>query len=154
MAYAVRQLGRKKAHREHMLRNLAVSLILFEKVDTTEAKAKEVRRIVDRWIATAKYGTVAARRTVMKQVFDNKAVDKLFEVLGARYANRPSGFSRMMRLGARLGDGAPIIRMELISETEAVKTKEVAEAKIDTEPVKKAVKKASATASSIKKSSK
>jgi len=110
----IRKLGRKKEHRERTLRNLATSLILYEKVTTTEAKAKAVVSMVERLISKSLKGSIAARRSAKATLFDMNAVSKLFEDLPGRSEGRTSGFVRMTKLPARPGDGAEMARMELL----------------------------------------
>lgn len=107
-------LGRKKASREAMLRNLAQSVILYEKVKTTETKAKVVRPIVEKMITTAKAGDLTARRRLMKDLSTEGAVKKALEVLGPRYKERAGGYTRIIKIGTRQGDGAPIVQLELV----------------------------------------
>ncbi len=107
-------LSRKRANREHLLRNLATSIILYERVDTTRAKAHAVKGLVDRWISTAKQNTLHARRQLLGEVFNDLAVKKMFDILVPRYEARLSGFSRTVSLGQRLGDGAEVVRVELM----------------------------------------
>lgn len=114
MAIRMRKLGRKRAHRDHTLRNLAASVILYEKADTTIAKAKTVRSLVDRWITTAKKNSLASRRNLLAGAFDAKVVEKLFDILVKRYVNRHSGYTRIVRLGARMGDGSEMVRIEMM----------------------------------------
>ena len=109
-----RTLGRKKAPREAMLRNLAASIIIHEKVKTTEAKAKEVRTLVERAITTGKTPTLASRRKLLKQFYTEHPVNKLLEVLGPRYATRAGGYTRLVKIGTRKGDGAEIVQIELV----------------------------------------
>jgi large subunit ribosomal protein L17 len=114
-----------------MLRNLAASVILFEKVETTEAKAKEIKKLVDRTITIGKKKTLAARRELQGQFFDNNVVDKVFDVLVDRFADRNSGYTRLLRTGVRHGDGAARIMVTLIADEKAVaepkKTKKAAQ---------------------------
>jgi len=107
-------LGRKKASREAMLRNLAQSVILYEKVKTTETKAKVVRSVVEKMITTAKAGDLNARRQLMKELSTEGAVNKALEVLGPRYKERAGGYTRIIKGGNRQGDGAPVVQLELV----------------------------------------
>ncbi|HET7685373.1 MAG TPA: 50S ribosomal protein L17 [Candidatus Limnocylindria bacterium] len=110
-----RRLGRKGDHRLHMLSNLAVAVIRYEKVKTTEAKAKEVRGMVDRMITTAKKGDLAARRSLAAQMpHEPLIVEKLMGEIAGKYADRPSGYTRIVKIGQRLGDAAPIVQIELV----------------------------------------
>jgi large subunit ribosomal protein L17 len=107
-------LDRKKAPREMMLRNLAASVLLYEKVKTTEAKAKTVRTLVERSITTAKVGTLTARRKLISSLPQTLAVKKAMEVLGERYKSRAGGYTRIVKLGTRVGDGAEMVQIELV----------------------------------------
>ena len=109
-----RILGRKKAPREALLRNLATSIVLYEKIRTTEAKAKEVRSLVERAITTGKLSTLFSRRKLMKIFYTDLPVTKVLEVLGPRYSSRPGGYTRIVKLGNRQNDGAPMVRIELV----------------------------------------
>lgn len=108
------KLGRKKEHRERTLRNLATSLVLYEKVRTTEAKAKALIPLVERLITRAVTGSIAARRYAKGLLFDNNAVAKLFEDLPARKGTRSSGFVRITKLPPRPGDGSSMALLELL----------------------------------------
>lgn len=107
-------LGRKKGPREAMLRNLATSVILYEKVKTTRAKAKAVRSLVERMITTSKAGTLAARRNITKFLYGDNTTKKLMEELGPRYKDRNGGYTRITALGQRQGDGADMVQIELV----------------------------------------
>lgn len=112
---AGRRLGRGSSHRLHMLDNLAVSILRFEKVRTTEAKAKEVRGRVDHMITLAKRGDLSARRQLVAQMPDEPLiVDKLMTEIATKYADRASGYTRIVKIGARLGDAAAIVQIELV----------------------------------------
>ena len=110
-----RRLGRASDHRLHMLDNLAVSVLRYEKVRTTEAKAKEVRGRVDRMITLGKRGDLSARRLLVAQLPDEPLiVDKLMGELATKYADRTSGYTRILKIGPRLGDAAAIVQIELV----------------------------------------
>ncbi len=109
-----RTLGRKKEVREMMLRNLASSILIYEKVKTTEAKAKEVRSLVDKVITISKKDNLASRRHLIKILPQKLAVKKAMEVLGKRYKNRNGGYTRIVKIGNRKGDGAQIVQIELV----------------------------------------
>ena len=112
---AGRKLGRSGTHRMHMLANLAVAVLRYEKVRTTEAKAKEVRGLVDKYITTAKRGDLSARRALLADMpLEPLIVDKLMGELAAKYADRTSGYTRIMKIGQRLGDAAPLVQIELV----------------------------------------
>lgn len=108
------KLGRKQGHRDRTLRNLATSLFLYEKVVTTKAKAHAVVPMVERLITKARTGDIAGRRAVLAELFDVNAVRKLFTDLEKRQGNRTSGFTRITKLPARHGDGAPLASLELL----------------------------------------
>jgi large subunit ribosomal protein L17 len=110
-----RKLSRKQGPRLALYKNLTVSVLRYERIKTTEAKAKEVRGRVEHMITLAKRGDLSARRAVISQ-FPNEplVVDKLFDELATKYADRTSGFTRIIRLGQRLGDAAEIVQLELV----------------------------------------
>jgi len=107
-------LDREKGPRELMLRNLASSIILYEKVKTTRAKARAVRSLVERSISSSKAGDLTARRGLIKVLLQKNAVKKSLEVLGVRYKTRPGGYTRLIKLGNRRGDGAEMVQIELV----------------------------------------
>jgi large subunit ribosomal protein L17 len=111
---AQRKLGRTRSHREALLRNQATSLLLYERVVTTEAKAKELRRLADRLITLAKRGDLHARRQAAAVLEDPRVVQKLFAQLGGRYPDRAGGYTRITKLDPRAGDGAPRAAIELV----------------------------------------
>jgi large subunit ribosomal protein L17 len=109
-----RILSRTTASRKHLLANLAQSIILYEKVRTTEAKAKEVRSVVERMITSAKKPTLAARRNLLSKLPTEMAVKKTLDVLGPRYADRAGGYTRITKVGRRQGDAAKMVVIELV----------------------------------------
>ncbi len=113
---AGRKLGRTTSHRESLLRNMVTSLLLYEKIVTTVAKAKELRGLAEKMITLAKREDLHARRQAAQVIKDEKALKKLFETLGARYQGRNGGYTRITRLGFRGGDGAPLAAIELVIE--------------------------------------
>ncbi len=143
-----RAFSRQKDHRELMLRNLATSLVLYERVDTTESKTKELKSFVDHLLAQSKKADLTTVRNLNRVFLDKNAVKKVIEVLIPRYSGRASGFTRTFGLQNRAGDNAPMMRIELIdrkvfiddSIKKAVKAEKVSETKSDLtkkEPVKK-----------------
>jgi large subunit ribosomal protein L17 len=110
-----RKLSRKQGPRLALYRNLTVSILRYERVQTTEAKAKEVRGQVERMITLAKRGDLAARRAVVAE-FPNEplVVTKLFDEIAPKYADRTSGFTRIVHLGQRMGDSAQLVQIELV----------------------------------------
>jgi len=113
---AGRKLGRTTSHRVAMLRNLVTSLLEHEKVKTTDAKAKEVRPLAEKLIGLAKRGDLHARRQALSVVRKADVVKKLFETLAPRYQSRTGGYLRIVKVGYRPGDGAPVSLVELIGE--------------------------------------
>ena len=110
-----RKLSRKQGPRLSLYKNLTVSVIRYERVKTTEAKAKEVRPQVERMITLAKRGDLAARRTVIAELPDEPlVVKKLFDEIAPKYADRTSGYTRLVKIGPRAGDAAPIVQIELV----------------------------------------
>jgi len=107
-------LDRKKGPRELMLRNLASSILIYEKVKTTKAKAQAVRPLVEKMITSAKVGDLNSRRGLIKVLLQKNAVKKAMDVLGDRYKNRPGGYTRTTKLGVRPGDGAEMVQIELV----------------------------------------
>jgi large subunit ribosomal protein L17 len=112
-----RHLHRKSSHRKALLCNLAVSILINGRVQTTEAKAKEVRGLVDRIITWGKRGDIHARRLAARQVRSRTIVKKVFDELAPRYRDRPGGYTRIMKIGYRHGDNAPVVIMELVDHS-------------------------------------
>ncbi|MEK7618846.1 MAG: 50S ribosomal protein L17 [Patescibacteria group bacterium] len=107
-------LDRKAGPRNALLKNLAAQVILYEKVSTTVGKAKAIRPIVERLITKGKEPTLAHRRALLAVLPTQNAVNKLLEDIGPRYKERPGGYTRIVKLGLRKGDGAAIARIELV----------------------------------------
>ena len=116
-----RKLNRTSSHRRAMFRNMATSLLKHEQIKTTLPKAKELRPIVERLITLGKRGTLHARRQALGYVMDEKIVAKLFDTLAPRYADRPGGYTRVVKAGFRYGDLAPIAFIELVERDEDAK---------------------------------
>jgi large subunit ribosomal protein L17 len=116
-----RKLNRSSAHRKALFRNLVTSLIEHEHVRTTDAKAKELRRIADRMVTLGKRGSLHARRQAAAYVRTRSAVTKLFDEVAARFRERPGGYTRIIKLGHRHGDAAPMSMIELTDRGEAAK---------------------------------
>ncbi|WP_432786068.1 50S ribosomal protein L17 [Oligella sp. MSHR50489EDL] len=110
----LRKLNRTSAHRTAMFRNMSVSLIEHEAIKTTLPKAKELRRVIEPLITLAKNPTVANRRLAFARLRDRDAVSKLFNELGPRFQDRPGGYTRILKMGFRQGDNAPMAYMELV----------------------------------------
>ncbi len=109
-----RQLSRNSSHRWAMMRNLITALLQEEKIQTTDPKAKELRRWVDRVITLGKQGSLHARRQVLSIVQDKAVVRKLFDTIGPRFKDRPGGYTRIIKLGIRRGDAAQMALIELV----------------------------------------
>lgn len=107
-------LDRAKGPREMMLRNLVASVIIYEKVKTTSAKAKAIKPLVEKMISLSKKNDLNARRQLLEYLPQTLAVKKAMEVLGARYQNRAGGYTRIVKLGSRIGDGADMVQIELV----------------------------------------
>ena len=114
----LRKLNRTSAHRQAMLRNMMNSLIEHEAIKTTVPKAKELRRVVEPMITLAKNDSVANRRLAFARLRDDASVAKLFTNLGPRYNSRPGGYTRILKMGFRVGDNAPMAFVELVDRPE------------------------------------
>jgi large subunit ribosomal protein L17 len=114
----LRKLNRTSAHRQAMLRNMANSLIEHEAIKTTVPKAKELRRVVEPLITLAKEPTVANRRLAFDRLRNRDSVVKLFDVLGPRFKARPGGYTRILKMGFRVGDNAPMAFVELVDRAD------------------------------------
>ena len=125
----LRKLNRTSAHRLALLRNLSNALHRHEAIKTTLPKAKELRRVVEPLITLAKNPSVANRRIAFNRLRDREMVVKLFDVLGPRFANRNGGYTRILKMGFRVGDNAPMAYMELTEK--AAEVEEVAEQKTE-----------------------
>ena len=111
---AGRKFGRNSAQRRAMLRQLAISMILHERITTTEAKAKEMRSIVEKLVTIARQDTPAHRKLIMSKIDHDLATAKLFEVIAPRFESTPGGYTRIARLGMRRGDAAPLALIEFV----------------------------------------
>ena len=126
--HGLRKLNRTSEHRLAMLRNMCVSLLRHEAIKTTVPKAKELRRVVEPLITLGKTATVANRRLAFARLRDRDIVTKLFNELGPRYATRPGGYTRILKMGFRVGDNAPMAFVELVDRPEPVVAEEAAKA--------------------------
>ncbi len=111
---AGRKLGRSSAHRKALYRNLVTDLLNYERITSTEAKAKEIRSLAEKMITLGKEGGLNSRRQALSFILDGRIAEKVFNELAPRYAERPGGYTRLIKLGPRLGDGAPMVRIELV----------------------------------------
>ena len=122
-----RQLSRNSPHRHAMLRNMSVSLLRHETIRTTLPKAKELRRVVEPLITLAKEPTLAHKRLAFDRLRDRAIVTKLFAEIGPRYQARPGGYTRILKMGFRVGDNAPMAFVELVDRPQPVDTEAAAE---------------------------
>jgi len=111
---AGKTLSRATGHRRAMYRNLVTDLLRYEKITTTEAKAKEVRGLAEKMITLGKEGGLHSRRQALSFILDKKVVEKVFAELAPKYAERSGGYTRITKLGPRLGDGAAMVQLELV----------------------------------------
>jgi len=116
-----RRFSRDSGHRQAMLSNLAASLVSHEQIVTTLAKAKDLKRVMDKYITLAKRGDLNSRRLAASRMRDEAMVKKLFETLGPRYKSRSGGYTRVLKAGYRYGDSAPVAVIELVERDESVK---------------------------------
>jgi large subunit ribosomal protein L17 len=107
-------LGRSSAHRKAMFRNMVTSLLERERIETTDAKAKQIRRLADRMITLGKRGDLHARRQALSVIRSRDVAAKVFDELAERYKDRPGGYTRVMKVGPRAGDAAPMSIVELV----------------------------------------
>jgi large subunit ribosomal protein L17 len=108
------KLERTAAHRKALMRNQVTSLLDFERIETTDAKAKVLRRVADKMITLGKRGTLHARRQALAVIRDRSVTEKVFDQLAARYATRPGGYTRVLKTRQRVGDAAPMSIVELV----------------------------------------
>ena len=106
--------GKTSDYKKAMYRNLVTDLLGYEKITTTETKAKQARSFAEKMITLGKQGGLHSRRQALSCIFNKKVTDKVFSELAERYAGRPGGYTRITKLGRRLGDGAPMVRLELV----------------------------------------
>jgi len=116
-----RRFSRDSGHRQAMLSNLAASLVRHEQIITTLAKAKDLKRVMDKYITLAKRGDLNSRRLAAARMRDEAMVKKLFDTLGPRYKERAGGYTRVLKAGYRYGDSAPVAVIELVDRDESVK---------------------------------
>lgn len=120
--HGLRKLNRTSSHRQAMFRNMAVALLTHEAIKTTLPKAKELRRVVEPLITLGKNPTLANRRLAFARLRDRAVVTKLFEEIGPRYNARNGGYTRVLKMGFRQGDNAPMAFMELVDRPEVEAT--------------------------------
>lgn len=112
--HGYRKLGRDSSHRRAMFRNMATSLLMHERIETTLPKAKELRGIVEKMITLGKRGDLHARRSAASYLFNDEVVAKVFSDLAKRFETRPGGYTRILKKGFRFGDGADMALLELV----------------------------------------
>ena len=126
--HGLRKLNRTSSHRQAMFRNMCVSLLRHEAIKTTLPKAKELRRVVEPLITLAKEPTLANRRLAFDRTRDREIVTKLFDVLGPLFKARPGGYTRILKMGFRNGDNAPMAFVELVDRPAPVEAEGAADA--------------------------
>ncbi|MFL6675425.1 MAG: 50S ribosomal protein L17 [Massilia sp.] len=122
--HGLRKLNRTSSHRLAMLRNMTVSLLRHEAIKTTVPKAKELRRVIEPILTLGKTDTLANKRLAFARLRDREMVQKLFAELGPRYANRNGGYLRILKMGFRVGDNAPMAFVELLDRPEVTSADE------------------------------
>ena len=141
---ARRKLGRTSAHRIALMRNLVTALLDHEQIETTDAKAKELKRYADKMITLGKRGDLHARRQALRVVRSAEVTSKLFSTLAERYRTRPGGYTRVLKLRTRVGDAAPISLVELVDREAPTKAKAADEKPQKAAKAKKSTKKEAA----------
>ncbi len=129
-----RQLGRQTKHRWALFRNLVTSLLDHERIETTEAKAKEIRGFTERMITLGKEGTLPARRRALGFLRSKAVVSKLFSDVAGRFKDRPGGYTRIVKTRRRIGDGGEMVAIELVSRVETSAVKKSAGAPVQPSP--------------------
>jgi len=145
-----RKLSRTSAHRSALYRNMVTSLLEHESIETTDAKAKEVRRVADRMITLGKRGTLHARRRALSVIRSREVAAKVFGELAARYRNRAGGYTRVLKVGYRVGDAAAVSIVELVDRTGSAKQTAKPTAKQTPKPTAKQTPKKTAKQTSKK----
>ena len=136
------RLGRKQSHRKALKRNMVTSLLRYERIETTKAKALEVRRVAEKMITRGKVDSVHNRRIVAQDINDKAVVAKLFTEIGPMFVDRKGGYTRILKTGFRQGDAAEMVILELVEKTASSKQEE--EKKLSRREVRKAKKEAEA----------
>ncbi len=111
---AGKRIGKTSSYKRAMYRNLVTDLLGYEKITTTETKAKQIRGLAEKMITLGKHGGLPSRRQALSFIFDKQVTDKVFTELAQRYVARPGGYTRITKLGPRLGDGAAMVQLELV----------------------------------------
>jgi large subunit ribosomal protein L17 len=126
---SINKLGRNHAHRKALLRSQAKALFRYERIRTTVAKAKEARRLAEKLITRAKVDSVHNRRVAARSIDDGRILDKLFKDIAPRYAERPGGYTRILKMGRRFGDASEMVILELLDRKERERKRKKKEAK-------------------------
>lgn len=134
------RLGRKSSHRKALQKNMVTSLLKYERIQTTKAKAKEVRRTAEKLITRAKVDSVHNRRIAAKTIQEKDVLNKLFTEIGVKFKDRAGGYTRILKLGQRSGDAAEVVILELVEEEKKVAPKRAARKKSPAKSQKKADK--------------
>lgn len=121
-----KKLGRTKSHKESMLRNLVTSLFERESVRTTEARAKEARKLAEKVLTWGKKGDLHSRRLALRHILDTAIIKKVFDDIAPRFAGRDGGYTRIIKLGERRGDAAPVVILELTEKSKKVEEEKAA----------------------------
>ncbi len=129
-----RQLGRQTKHRRALFRNLVTSLLDQERIETTEAKAKEIRGFADRMITLGKEGTLPARRRALGFLRSKSVVSKLFDDVASRFKGRPGGYTRIIKTRRRIGDAAEMVAIELVARQETTVQKKLPQSQPQSSP--------------------
>ena len=127
------RLSRKTGHRKSLIRNMVTSLLKYERIKTTKAKAKAVKRFAEKMITRAKTDTVHNRRIIAKSLWEKGVLAKLFKEIGPRFKDRPGGYTRIIRIGQRFGDAAEMVFLELVDRPEPKEKKAKQEKKAQKE---------------------
>lgn len=112
------RLGRKASHRKALYRGMVTALFRYERIETTRAKAREIRRVAEKMITRARVDSVHNRRIIAKKILDKKVLAKLFTDIAPRFNGRPGGYTRILKLGQRYGDGSEMVFLELVERKE------------------------------------
>jgi len=123
------RLGRNRSHRQALYKSMVSALFRYERIKTTKAKAGEIRRVAERMITRARSDTVANRRLIARRIADKALLAKLFTDIAPRFANRPGGYTRILKLGQRYGDSSEMVLLELVERKERPRRKKKEEAK-------------------------
>ncbi len=123
------RLGRNRSHRKALYKSMVSALFKYERIKTTKVKAGEIRRVAERMITRARSDTVANRRLIARSIADKALLAKLFTDIAPRFANRPGGYTRILKLGQRYGDASEMVLLELVERKERPRRKKKEEAK-------------------------